>query len=786
MFLTFFALGIVVALHQAAVRERDERAFASFEPDRFVTITAPIDRDWSARPASCVLMTRSFRANGHAFDRPLLIYVRSSPPRIANETTIRVRGFLRRNDRGSYTLTAKSPSLIAYEGELSRASPGRWNRALTRRVESYASAFPTEVGLIEAIALGRGERLRDDVRDDFKRGGTYHLLVFSGLQIALAAASMALLLRWIGAPRISDVSLLAFAVLAPLFVGPTASVARASVAIGLYAVSRLLRRPTSLENLWAFSALIRLIATPAELTDAAFHLTYAGAGALLFLARRAPKRMRWLIAALAAEAAVTPLTLFHFHQYAIGGALMTIAMTPLIFLMLIVSAAAIAYPCVPFFLAIRGLHALCIAINGAGALSSGMFAAPSVAATAIGFGVSLAAIALADRHRRTIIAIALLIPTASAIARHISRRSAAAPELTFLDVGQGDAILARDGLHTLLVDGGGRADDERFGESTLLPMLVDRGIQHIEAVVLSHVHPDHCGGLPSVIRRLRVDELWISPRQFRGPCAQQLLAAALEEHVPVHLTRNRDWRGIGAVRVEARVASHSYRRAAENNGSVVLRLRAGRLTALLTGDIEHEAEAELAGDIGRADLLKVAHHGSRSSTTTAILAAVRPRVAVISCGRNNLFGHPHDSVIAALRNRHVETLRTDLNGAIRVAVADGHLAVRREIDTGRAGATVKCAYVLDAAAPRPVGSRHRDGALRHPAELRRVADLGVRSDRHAPEGDFSERPAHPGGHRPPRVREGRKESREKPMLRLPNTRPARRDLLPRPSAQRAP
>ncbi|MGZ4779538.1 MAG: DNA internalization-related competence protein ComEC/Rec2 [Thermoanaerobaculia bacterium] len=784
VFLAFFALGAGVATHEATLRRREARAFGSFEPDRFVTISAPIDRDWSARPSSSVLRTSSFRANGHAFNRPLLIYVRSVPPPIANQTTINVSGFLKRNELGIYTLTAKSPILIQYTGELSRASPARWNRALTRRVETFADTFPTEVGLIEAVALGRGERLHDDVRDDFKRGGTYHLLVFSGLQIALAAASMAMLLRWIGAPRVSDVSLLAFAILAPLFVGPTASVARASIAIGLYAVSRLLKRPTSLENLWALSALMRLIVAPEDLTDAAFHLTYAGAGALLFLARRAPRRVRWLVAASSAEIAVTPLTLFHFHQYAIGGSLTTIAMTPLIFLMLIASIAAIAYPCAPFFLTIRGLHRLCIAINGIGAVSSGMFAAPSVVVMSIAFGGAVAAIALARRYRRTLIAIALLLPTIAAVARHLSHRDVAGPELTILDVGQGDAILARDRTHTMLVDGGGRADDDRFGEATLLPMLVDRGIQHIDAVVLSHVHPDHCGGLPAVLRRLDVAELWISPRQFRGPCARELLAAAIERHVPLHLARNGDRRWIGSMTIETRVASRTYRRAAENNSSLVVQLRAGRLTALLTGDIEREAESEIAGGLGRADVLKVAHHGSRSSTTTPFLDVVRPRLAVISCGRNNLFGHPHPSVLTALRARGIPTVRTDLNGNVRIDLAGGHLFVSREIDTFIAGATVNSSYVLDPAPPRSLDPRDRDGSVRDPAELRGIADLGVRSNQHAPERDDRRRHHARGRNRHPRAGKGREESREKSLRGVPHADSTRRDLLPRSPAQR--
>src|SRR5207245_4582253 len=138
-----------------------------------------------------------------------------------------------------------------------------------------------------------------EIRDNYKRGGTYHLLVFSGLQIAFAAGLIAFFLRALHAPRASDWSLLIFALLAPLFIGPTASVSRASIGIGLYAISRILKRPTTLENLWCVAALLRLIIAPSDLIDVAFQLTYAGVGALLFVGKSLGS-VRWIAYALGA------------------------------------------------------------------------------------------------------------------------------------------------------------------------------------------------------------------------------------------------------------------------------------------------------------------------------------------------------------------------------------------------------------------------------------------------------------------------------------------------------
>src|SRR5688572_18599042 len=159
---------------------------------------------------------------------------------------------------------------------MSPFAPESWNRMLANRLEKHAAQHPTEVALAQALLLGRGERLTEETRDSFRDGGTYHLLVFSGLQIALAAALLGALLRWLHAPRASDWLLLTFAVIAPLFIGPTASVSRASLGIGLYALSRIIKRPTSVENLWCVAALLRLMLEPRDLFEASFHLTYAG------------------------------------------------------------------------------------------------------------------------------------------------------------------------------------------------------------------------------------------------------------------------------------------------------------------------------------------------------------------------------------------------------------------------------------------------------------------------------------------------------------------------------
>ena len=657
------ALGVLLSLQLQSRHAREHADYAQMHPGRFVTVEAPLQRDWSERDGAFVLRASRFTANGAPFQQTISIYARFTPPEIDMEARIRVEGALRRNERGDYSVGVKSPELLSYEGTLPRWHPASWNRALANALERHAAKHPDEVALAQALLLGRGERLSEEMKRSFRNGGTYHLLVFSGLQIAFAAALLAMLLRWLHAPRASDWLLLLFAAMAPLFIGPTASVARASTGIGLYALSRILERPTSLENLWCVAALVRLIVEPRDLTDASFHLTYAGAGALLFVGRHFVTR-KSIALVIAAEVAIAPLTLFHFHQYALGGSLLTFAMAPLIFVMLVLSALAVLFP--PLFHLIAFLHRLCTLLNALGL--SGWLAAPPLPWMLAGAALAMLAIALLRGRIRALAVIgALLVPTLAAVIR--SRQTVDTPTATFFDIGQGDAIVLRTREHALLVDGG-------RGER-ILPLLADRGVRRIDAAILSHAHPDHCEGFARVLAELDVRTILISPRRFRGACAAQILEAA---RAPIHLVRDGDAFTFGELRLRMHVAEARFRRAPENNASVVVRAEVQGRSFLLTGDIEKEAELYLADVDLRADVLKVPHHGSRTSTSDTLLDNVAPRVAVISCGRHNLFGHPHPSVLEALHARGIRAWRTDRDGTVDVEVREGRLYVRSRLD----------------------------------------------------------------------------------------------------------
>jgi competence protein ComEC len=255
-------------------------------------------------------------------------------------------------------------------------------------------------------------------------------------------------------------------------------------------------------------------------------------------------------------------------------------------------------------------------------------------------------------------------------------------EITHLDVGQAEsALIVTPQGRTLLVDAAGPLGPSRsefdFGEDVISPYLWSRGITRLDAIALSHAHSDHMGGLPSVIANFRPREFWLGPNATT-PALVSLLRHAQKHGTSIVDRRAGDDFMFGGSRVQVLAPPRDWALAARprNNDSLVMRISHGETSALLTADAEKKIERLLAlHENARADLLKVGHNGSASSTTPEFLSAVRPRWALISVGRNR-FGHPRGEVLGRLQSAKVTTYRTDTAGAVTFYLDGSAISVR--------------------------------------------------------------------------------------------------------------
>jgi competence protein ComEC len=548
--------------------------------------------------------------------------------------------------------------------------------------------------VVAGVVLGEDEGLSDDLRNAFRASGLYHLLAVSGQNVALLVggvlmmAWLAGLSRWIG--ELAALGAIAAYVVA---VGWQPSVVRAGVAGVLTSLAWLVARPRDRWYFLLLGAAVLLAWNPYSLLEAGFQLSFTAVAAIFVAVPSAERILQgyplpdWLRGVLAVSAAcglaTAPIVLFHFGSvpaYAVlSNALAAPVMGPLLGLALVTSAIApVSAPAAHAIAWANGWLAAYVA--GCARIVAGL---PYSQLSTVAAGAVLACgglaifVAIRMRPPRTpklavLLALALLIgvswrlrPQTPPLAPPTGLR------LTLLDVGQGDSIV-------LQVPEGAVVVDQGPPEADVARQLRRIGIRRIAMLVLTHPQRDHVGGAERVLQTHDVDAV-LDPRlRFESPHEEGAVAEARRRDVPIVLARAGQSYRLGRLRLRVLWPEDSGAPGEDpNENATVLLASYGTVDALLTADSESGVTLPLRPP--PVEILKVAHHGSADDGLARLLGLLRPRVALISCGAGNDYGHPAPSTLATLEGAPgLDLYRTDRKGRITVETDGRRLSVATE------------------------------------------------------------------------------------------------------------
>lgn len=599
--------------------------------------------------------------------------------------------------RAAGTMVIEEVRKVIEPGSLALRVRDRLHRTIRR-------LYGRQAGIVDALILNRKDGLEPALRDSFVRAGLVHLLAISGFHVGVLLLWVVLATRLVGWGRTASV--VAAGVTITIYVailGWPPAATRAALMVSLYGWGQIRQRYVPARGLLATTCLVMLLADPWTVARIGAWLSVAALGGILYFGRwanRALGKGRLISAAAAtvgATVATAPISAGVFGVVSLVGVVLNLVAMPVAALALpavlaSVAAATLIPPLGAGLATSAGLLLELLqrlAIIGARVPGGYIVQEPGIRAAApwlaglLGLGWVVGRNTPREALRRS-----LWLATALAWGLLVWPRAMAAPdgslELHFLDVHQGDgAVVRTPGGHWVVIDGGPRNVRWDAGRRVMVPFLNRVGVRRIDVLVASHADADHLGGIPAIMGSVPT-ALVLEPGDVaESDLYLEFLDEMAAAGIPWRPTRAGDEFTLDGVSFRVLHPDTSWARWGEslNEDSVVLLVRYGDFQALFTGDIGLTAEAYLASRVGRVDLLKVGHHGSKGSTGTAWLEALDPAVAIVSVGPNR-YGHPSAEALGRLRRAGVDVWRTDVSGSLTVRT-DGRQVVISGRDRSR-------------------------------------------------------------------------------------------------------
>ena len=575
-------------------------------------------------------------------------------------------------------------------------------------INSFLS--PENGSILRALLLGEKQDIENETLDQFKNVGVVHVLAISGLHVGFIIIFVLIFLSFFRLNYKTKIySLLIILFIYIVIINFKAPVIRASIMAGLYLLAKLTERKISLFNIIFFAAFLLLVIDPRDIFNPGFQFSFAAVISIVYgypkLNELIPLKMKlnkinresrikgfffkfiWdpLLVSLAAVLGTLPLTIYYYGIMPTYAIFANILVIPLVGLIVFLGIFLVVFALFSSLVAgslgnlidlLFDLLKYVISVFYEFPYSYFYSATPSIFMVLLMLILVYILFNIKSRYHRLngigIILVLLFINiNHSSNSNHL--------EVTFLDVGQGDACFIKfPNGESMLVDGGDATKDWDQGKNTIVPFLKFNDISRIKYVVASHAHNDHIGGLTEILNTVSVDTLVISSYEFTTKKYKEMIEICEIKNVPIRYVEKGDLLyPDSSCRVyvlhpsDEFVKENDFSGAECNNSSIVMKIQYGENGILLTGDAEKKAEKEYTeyADFLECEIIKIGHHGSRTSSTQNMLNYVNPMVGVISVAERNKFRHPSPVTINKLRDNNIKSFLTSTNGAVKFQIS---------------------------------------------------------------------------------------------------------------------
>ena len=557
--------------------------------------------------------------------------------------------------------------------------------------------------LAKALLLGYKDDLTHDVKQEFSRAGLSHIMAVSGLHVGFIVAPFWFLIPFLwGSEKGKWLGLLGLTLLLILYAGITGfspSVSRASLMAWLLTYGRLFHKVRNSINLTAVAAIILLLTDPGQLFDAGFQLSFGAVFIILLVMPEAQRlipqkyQFRWvgglitiILVSIVVQMGLFPILVIYFGEFSIAGPVSNALVIPVLtFVVPIGLGVVVLYSIIPQLFEILAIPIELLlkwiqsvaSITGGNSFSFISISDISITVFLIWLFAILAIATLRIPKLKWKMVICLLLAI-NVFLFEVGVHEAQPKKLkiTFLDVGQGDAIHIKtpNGKH-LLVDAGRWSPEANSGKGVILPYLRENSIRKLDGILLSHPHADHIGGVEEIIQQIPVDTIYQAKMDYDSELYKNYMELAEQKNIPVKYPASGD-----ILKVDPSIQLFVMGPVSDptssniNNHSLAFKLVYGNTSALFTGDAEKEQERRftaLYGEFLDSDLYKVGHHASNTSSTASFMQFVEPDISVASLEFENRFGHPGMETVTRLYQYSDVQNYTSLNGAV-VYESDGN------------------------------------------------------------------------------------------------------------------